>query len=183
MSKKASPEKWIVWGIPVLFIIGSLFHFIYDFTNEFFPIGLIAPVNESVWEHMKLFPFPIFIWWIIYYIRRKDNIHFNKEKWLGGMLSAIVSSMILIPLLFYTYKGITGKQLLWVDILVALIAIAGGQLLGLHIYKHGNGIDKTLAFVLLLVILAIIIWFTVSPPEIPLFFDTESKTYGIFKRT
>lgn len=183
METKSKAQKWIIWGIPVLFIVGALFHFLYDFTKEFFLIGLIAPVNESVWEHTKLFVFPIIIWWLAFYFKKHDSFTLNKKKWLAGMLTSLVTTMLMVPVAYYFYTNVFGTSLLWVDILISLIAIGAGQLFGLHVYNHSKGISKGLAFLILFVIIAITIWFTLSPPKLPVFLDSVSKTYGIYKTT
>lgn len=52
-------ERQILVGVPVLFLAGTLLHFLYGLSGEFFLVGLLAPVNESVWEHLKLALWPI----------------------------------------------------------------------------------------------------------------------------
>ena len=49
----SKPEKWILLGIPLLFSIGSILHFAYDFLMKIPLAGIFAPVNESIWEHEK----------------------------------------------------------------------------------------------------------------------------------
>ncbi|MFX0202676.1 MAG: DUF6512 family protein, partial [Candidatus Hodarchaeota archaeon] len=46
--------RWELVGFIVIFIIGSMLHFVFELFNKWSPIGLIAAVNESVWEHLKL---------------------------------------------------------------------------------------------------------------------------------
>ncbi len=47
----------------ILFVIvlGTLMHFMYNWSGKHPFAGLIAPVNESVWEHMKLLFFPMLL--------------------------------------------------------------------------------------------------------------------------
>lgn len=48
-NKKLSPsEKWIILGIPIIFLIGSFMHFLYDLSGQNPIIGLFAPINESI---------------------------------------------------------------------------------------------------------------------------------------
>lgn len=61
MTKQMNPESYILLGIPALFFIGTLFHFLYSFTGELFVVGLFSPVNESVFEHTKMVVLPIFL--------------------------------------------------------------------------------------------------------------------------
>ena len=55
----SSAEKWTLLGIPLLFIIGSVFHFIYELTGKNIIVGLISPVNESIFQHIKMIILPI----------------------------------------------------------------------------------------------------------------------------
>ena len=52
-------RSWLIAGFIFTAVFGTLSHFFYDWSNENVLIGLISPVNESTWEHMKLLFFPI----------------------------------------------------------------------------------------------------------------------------
>lgn len=45
---------WEMSGIPFLILVGCIIHFVFDWTNRLPIIGIFSPVNESVWEHLKL---------------------------------------------------------------------------------------------------------------------------------
>lgn len=51
-------KVFTVIGILFTMILGSLSHFFYGWSGDFFLVGLFSPVNESVWEHLKLLFFP-----------------------------------------------------------------------------------------------------------------------------
>lgn len=172
-------KKWILWGIPLLFAVGSLFHFIYEFTGNLFAVGLFAPVNESVFEHTKLVVLPLFLWWLAFLIPKQNRL--NLDKWLTAALVSIIVSAVTIPMLFYFYTGAFGVELLWVDIIILLLALAAGQLLGLHYLRYGRGIPWQAAFVLLVLVLALFVLGTLSPPKLPIFRDGLTGLYGIFK--
>ena len=59
--------KFALISIPFLFAIGAVFHFIYKWSNNSRIVGLIAPVNESIFEHSKLLLFPLILVYTIYY--------------------------------------------------------------------------------------------------------------------
>ena len=44
----------MIIGILAVWVSGSLFHFVYDWTGHNTLVGLFFPTNESTWEHMKL---------------------------------------------------------------------------------------------------------------------------------
>ena len=43
----------MIIGILAVWVSGSLFHFVYDWTGKNTFIGMFFPINESTWEHMK----------------------------------------------------------------------------------------------------------------------------------
>jgi hypothetical protein len=174
-----APRKSIVIGIFIIFLVGSLMHFLYEITGNNPFVGSIAPVNESVWEHLKMLPLPMIGWWFIYYILRGDKYSIDKNKWFTSALIALVTSIITIPLLYYFYTEAFGVEIVIVDILILFIAVLIGQLLGLYSYKNKNGINSTVAICIILLIVIVFVIFTFYPPQLPLFKDTSTGLYGI----
>ena len=167
MLKRIKPETYTLIGILVLFVVGSLFHFLYSLTGECFIVGLFVPINESIFEHTKMVVLPIFIWWFIFYLFRKKDLFVN--AWFTSALIAMISAIIIIPMLFYFYSQAFGIESLVIDILILLVSLAIGQILGLHYYRHGKGIEYHFAIVLMIVIIILFAFFTINPPAFPIF--------------
>ncbi len=178
-SKLSYPEKWILIGIPTLFILGSCFHLLYDLSNKSPLIGTISAVNESVWEHGKMILLPIILWWTIYYIAKGKKYSINKNKWFTGLLIALVSALFTSPLFFYFYTEAFGKEVLIIDIAILLLAYAVGQCLGLHFYRYSKGLNSYISIALVIIIFTVFIVFTFYPPHLPLFQDSKTGDYGI----
>ena len=101
---KRSLLLWQVSGLTFSAVLGTLFHFLYDWTG-FILFAPFSAVNESTWEHMKLLFFPSFIFAIIQSVFfLKDYPSFWKIKLIG-----ITVGILVIPTLFYTYNGTIGK--------------------------------------------------------------------------
>lgn len=167
MLKRIKLETYTLIGILVLFVVGSLFHFLYSLTGECFIVGLFVPINESIFEHTKMVVLPIFIWWSIFYLFRKKDLFVN--AWFTSALIAMISAIIAIPMLFYFYSQAFGIESLVIDILILLVSLAIGQILGLHYYRHGKGIEYHFAIVLMIVIIILFAFFTINPPAFPIF--------------
>lgn len=167
MLKRIKPETYTLIGILVLFVVGSLFHFLYSLTGECFIVALFVPINESIFEHTKMVVLPIFIWWFIFYLFRKKDLFVN--AWFTSALIAMISAIIAIPMLFYFYSQAFGIESLVIDILILLVSLAIGQILGLHYYRHGKGIEYHFAIVLMIVIIILFAFFTINPPAFPIF--------------
>ena len=55
-------RSWLIAGFIFTAVFGTFSHFFYGWSNENPLIGLISPVNESTWEHMKLVFSPVLLW-------------------------------------------------------------------------------------------------------------------------
>ena len=77
-------ERWIVKGTPFLFLVGGLWHMLYEFTGKSYLIGLIAAVNESIWEHSKMVLIPAICWWSIFYVIKGKSYGIDRNKWFTG---------------------------------------------------------------------------------------------------
>jgi len=174
-------EKWIIKGIPLLFIIGSIMHFVFELSGNNNIVAMFSPVNESVWEHLKMVLLPVILWWSLYYMVKGTEYNIDKNKWFTGALVALITALLTIPLLYYFYTEAFGVELLWVDILILFLAVLFGQLLGLHVYRYGKGINSTIVILLFIIIIIIFMIFTFYPPELPIFQDSSSGQYGIIQ--
>lgn len=175
----SKPEKFIIISIPLLFLFGSTFHFLYELSGSSGIVGLFAAVNESVWEHSKMVVLPVILFWSIYYITKGRKYLIDKNKWFTSALASLITALIAMPMIYYFYSQAFGVELLVVDIIILFLALMFGQILGLHFYKHSKGIKwQAVVFFMALIIIVFMI-FTYYPPHIPIFLDTPSGTYGI----
>ena len=169
----------MAYGWIVIFLLGSMFHFLYDWSGENFMIGLVAPVNESIWEHLKMALFPNIIYWSIYYFIYRDSL--DKNHWFTGLLVAMITAMILIVTLYYAYTQALGVELVVVDILIFLVAILGGQHMAKHVYVHFKQMPFIYAIIGVVLVVILFVYWTLSPPKLPIFLDGETETYGIYQ--
>lgn len=68
-------------------ISGVLLHFTFGWSNNNVLIGTFSPVNESIWEHLKLLFFPMLITTIMGYFYEGKNIcNYLCSKVLGFVI-------------------------------------------------------------------------------------------------
>ena len=110
-------------GVIVISALGTLAHFLYDWSHQNKILGLFAAVNESTWEHIKIALTPTFLWSLY------DGAIYglNPNYFLAKLLSLIVIALF-IPLVFYSYQRISKKPILAIDILTFYVAIILSQL-------------------------------------------------------
>ncbi len=96
-------------------------------------------------------------------------------------LTGLAISLILIPVIYYTYTGVFGVNADWFNIAIFFICAATAYFIEYTLFQKEKGINintKTAMFILVAISL-IFTANTFSPPEIPLFRDPVTKLYGI----
>ncbi len=173
---KRNISLWQFVGFSLVSLFGTLLHFLYDFSGEKWWAALFSGVNESTWEHMKLLFFPLFFFAVFEYFFFRDQKDFWCIKLRGTLLG-----LTLIPVVFYTYRGLLGKNVDWFNILIFFLSAAAVFLYETRAFKKEK--DKPcparLSFILLCVIMVLFFIFTFRTPEIGLFLDPITGTYGI----
>ncbi len=171
---KQNVSLWQYGGFAVTSLLGTLLHFLYDWTNSVF-VAPFSSVSESTWEHMKLLYFPLLIFALIQSRFFKEYKNFWCIKLIG-----MLTGLILIPALFYTYNGAFGKSPDWVNIAIFFISVAIVFILEAQLFKCDSLQCKhpQFAFIIILLIGILFIVFTFISPNIPLFQDPVTKTYG-----
>ena len=170
-----SSFKWQIFGFIFTVLLGSLLHFLYDWTGKSVFVAPFSAVNESTWEHMKLFFIPSFLFAIFQSIFVGEA---RDDFWLIKLI-VILIGLILIPVLFYTYNGAFGKSPDWVNILIFVIASASAYFAEFLLFKRGMGMKfSAWYFIALCAIAFTFVIFTFFPPKIPLFQDPITKLYG-----
>lgn len=102
----------MIKGTLFVLLLGTLAHFFYDWSGRNILVGLFAPVSESAWEHMKLVFFPM----LLYALAAVPALK-KEYPCIGSAFSAgILLGTLPIPVLFYTYTGILGRDLFPLDL-------------------------------------------------------------------
>lgn len=176
-----SPEyAWIYIGIPVIIAAGGLMHFAYEWSGKSPLVGIFAPVNESVWEHLKMSFWPMLIWWFAGYFLYGDRSRRFAVQWFSSCTAAVVCGLAIILFLFYSYTGALGIEILLLDILAFCIGVCAAQVLAGHLYRYGNFPSSCLyaSFLVLALMELLFAIFTFFPPHLPLFLDFSTGNYG-----
>ncbi len=169
---------WQLGGFGAVSLGGTLLHFWYSGTKTTLS-ALFSSVNESTWEHMKLFYFPMLLFALVQYgITGKQYGTFWCVKLTGTLLG-----LLSIPVLFYTLGGIFGPLPDFVNIGIFFAAAAVAFIFEARRLRADAPPCRyeTSAFALFCLI-AVVFWvFTLLPPHIPLFSDPITGLYGLQK--
>ena len=173
---KRSIGLWQLMGFAVTALGGTLLHFIYDWLGEAVWVAPFSGVNESTWEHMKLLFWPMLIFAIVQSFFFKEREDFFCVK-LRGILLGLAS----IPVLFYTYNGVIGRSPDWINIAIFFISAAVVYIYETRQFNNGTVICKNprLAIILLSIIAVLFVLFTFLTPELGIFKDPLTGSYGV----
>ena len=160
-----------------IFILCFISHFIYNLIPNSLT-AIFFPVNESIWEHMKMIFTSIIIYGIIdYIILNKLKIKYN-NFFLNLFITAIISIPIYLSIYLPLYYKI-GENM-FINIVLMLLVIIITQVISYYILKTTS--YKLLNYIsIILIIISYIIfgYLTYNPPKQELFFDTQEEKYGI----
>lgn len=151
-------------------ILGSLNHFLYDWTGGSSFAALFCPINESPWEHLKLlfFPFLFVTFWTAALCRFRDR-RFFYCRFLG-----VVCGMIFTLVTFYTYTGIWGSHALILDLLIFFLGVVLSFSAARFFFRALKQLPSAnVIFTLWGAGIFFFFVFTCFPPGIPLFFPYE----------
>jgi len=173
---KRSISSWQIAGFLFTSILGTFLHFLFDLTGGSAAAALISAVNESIWEHMKLVYYPMVLFALIEFRflgKEVDNFWCVK---LAGILLALA----LIPSVYYIYTGVLGISESWFNITIFFLAAAAAYRLETSLFRKEAAcrISNRLAVALIILLSVVFTTFTFFTPQIPLFRDSVTGTYG-----
>ena len=157
-------------SILTVIILGILSHFLYEFSGKRVIFALFCPVNESVWEHLKLLFFPFLLITILNWCQKRPPVlAFFYHRFLG-----IICAMFATLILFYTYTGIIGRHFLIADLTIFVFSVIFAFYISQY-FQRKRLLPPTQEFVFSLWILLSICFFvfTCYPPDIALFFPPQ----------
>lgn len=171
-------KRWEIWGVIVSIIVGSFFHFIFDWSRHNSVVAIFAAVNESTWEHLKLAFWPTFIFAAIeWFIWGRAKANFC----LASLAKLAISSFIII-ILFYGWLLFFPDNLIW-DISIFVVAIIVAYFVSCQILRKEKGFKlESISTALIIAFVVIFSLFSYFPPKIFLMRDPVSGGFGIISK-
>lgn len=171
-------RTWCIAGAIFCLVVGALLHFTYEWFGGIW--AAFSAVNESTWEHLKLFFVPAVLFGVV------EFACFGRKtpSYLLSKLLSLLLGIATIIVLFYTYTGIVGDNFLPVDIAV----FAAGVILSyLFLYRRlagsvgciSSALCRGLSLAGIVALIVCFVVFTYSPPHIGLFRDPTNGGYGV----
>ena len=171
-----SIRKLKIIGVVVAFFLCFPFHFIYD-SFPSFVTSIFAPVNESIWEHMKILFGSIILSGVIQKIivvsKRLEfnNICFSN---LVGAISSIPIFLIIFLPIYYNF----GHNLV-ITIIIMFITIVISEYIAYKVMMMRDLYQENKTILYVVIVYIIFTIFTYFPINNNLFIDPITGILGI----
>jgi len=175
-------KKIIIIACIASILLGVILHFAYDFLGKNPIVGIFAPVNESVWEHLKLILIPFTIFGIAFYF-------YSKKKFSNIFLLTLfgnIVGMFTVTTLYYLGLQIFKTDNMTFNIISYIIGMIATYVIFYFGIYNSEFIEETKDSTLvgicsLALLFAIFILNTFLPIKFDMTKDPVTKTYGINK--
>lgn len=161
-------------GMVFTILVGSLLHFVWEWSGRSNFTAVFSAVNESTWEHLKLLFVPYMLFSLVEYGIYGKNI----SCFFTVKVSAVLLGMLTIVSVFYTYTGILGTNYLLLDIATFLLGVVVSYLYSYRRLRDPSNPcsahAETFAIVMILALAAAFVVFTFNPPSLGLFLPPVS---------
>ena len=162
----------IITGIILICVVGTLLHFVYEWSHHNKIVAIFAAVNESTWEHIKICMTPTILWSLLY---------IGKPNYITSLALTLLTIIVLIPILFYTYTAFTKKSMLVIDVICFYITVIVSQLVFKY-FINMNELPRIYTYLSIgLLVIEMICYFTFTyyPFKNFIFKDPITHKYGL----
>ena len=170
--------RWEIVGALLTCAAGTLLHFLYGWSGDNALVAAFSAVNESTWEHMKLFFVPYFVFTMVQFIVFAEPF----RNFFACKGASAAAGLLFIPALFYTIGGTIGETPDWVNLAIFYVTVALTYFLSYRLLTRGalrSGWVQIAGFVLLWLLLFAFVYFTYRTPKFPIFRDPVTHCYGL----
>lgn len=166
-----------IGGGAFVFLFACFLHFFYDLSQGSVLGALFGAVNESVWEHIKIFALPYIIWATVELLWARPPL----KKFVCAKALGVYSLGFLLAGFFYLYTALLGRSVVAIDITSGLVFSFIAHFISYKatLWDKNQGQLYYTGLMLLLLALIMIVCFTYYPPTDGLFKDPVTGGYGI----
>lgn len=169
--------KWSLLGFFCTAAAGTLLHFTYAWSGRAPWLAPFCPINESVWEHLKMLYWPLLFFTVLEFFRKH-----RAPAFLWARACGLIIGLLLTVIFYYTYTGVIGRGFLAVDIALFFFSVLtafGMSYILLTRYPAPTLPENILWAAAALLVGLALLCYTWAPPRIHLFQDPKDGTYGV----
>ncbi len=171
-----SIRAWEIAGLVFIVVVGGAWHFGWAWVGRPLALAWLFPVNESVWEHLKLVFFPMLLWFAV----ERPRLREEASNLLTARALELLAAFAVIVGGFYLYTAIAGRNFLTADIALFVAAVVLGQGLSAEVMagRRVQPYVEAASAAVLVAAFALFVAFSYAPPRTGLFRDPPTGTWG-----
>ncbi len=164
-----------VFGALAVYFLSLLWDKLY-FLSENIILSIFSPVNKSLFEQSKAIIFPFLIYSIIEYFLVKPNV----KIFVSSKAFACLSIAFVQFVLYYSYLFFTDRNLNQAIVIVNALALFSGFIVFFKLYFSEYDMSRLFipAIIVIVLMFALNITFTIISPKIDYFKDPFLHEYG-----
>lgn len=169
--------RFEVIGFIFTSVSAALLHYLYEWSGKELLTALFSAVNESIWEHTKIFSLPFVVWGFVeLFCLRPPFRRFVSAKVFG--LWVMITT---IPVFHYAYTGIIGTTFAVVDIVSGFVFTLLAFYVSYRLTAYAPNTENyyNTAVFLFIIYCTMAAFFTLAPPNLNIFRDPETGMIGV----
>ncbi len=154
--------KWEFMGVILISGLGIFLHYAYELSDQNQYVALFAPINETIWEHLKMAFYGMIGFALFEYIFiGSEHKNFIFAKTFSSLLACF-----LVVVLYYGYTNFLDPAL-YLDIIIFVVAILIAQIFSYAILRSKLFIKGLNYWGLIILVAASLIFasYTYEPPH------------------
>lgn len=169
-------KKIKIINIILFFVLSFLWHFMYDWFPNFL-ISIFFPVNESIWEHMKII-FGVIVFGSLISLILMNKFHIKHNNFYVEIITKAVLGVLFYLIIFIPLYKWLGENM-FISISLMLITYIYVEIIGYKILKLNEMNINILPIILIFLCYILFFLLTYYPPHNFIFFDEIKLIYGI----
>lgn len=164
-------------GAAVIYLIAAFLHFFYELSSRTVLSSFLGSVNESVWEHLKIFSIAYALWAGVEYLAHKPPF----KGFMVAKAAGVYSLLFMISGFFYLYTSFTKTSYAAMDIASSFVFTLVSQVISYLIITRWERAQEYFLVALFMwaFLFSCVLCLTYYPPELPLFRDPITGLYGV----
>lgn len=169
-------KKIKIINIILFFALSFLWHFMHDWFPNFLT-SIFFPVNESIWEHMKII-FGVIVFGSLISLILMNKFHIKHNNFYVEIITKAVLGVLFYLIIFIPLYKWLGENM-FISISLMLITYIYVEIIGYKILKLNEMNINILPIILIFLCYILFFLLTYYPPHNFIFFDEIKLIYGI----
>lgn len=169
-------KKIKIINVIVFFALSFLWHFIYDWFPNFLT-SIFFPVNESIWEHMKII-FGVIIFGSLISLILMNKFHIKHNNFYIEIITKVIVGVLFYLIIFIPLYKWLGENM-FITISLMLLTYIFVEFIGYKILLLNEMNINILPIILIFLCYILFFLLTYYPPHSFIFFDEVKLVYGI----